>query len=142
MGTAANSVEKQAITPITTEYAGVAGDSWSRKASTYSHYRLIAATQCGLTTFTCRCERLSLPSRCSTSHRTILEGRSLPDSPVLKLPVWSSQLALNPTIPGVTSVYDKHGDEPELKEALQKWTDHLDQLRGAKSPLASRVSMT
>ena len=51
-------------------------------------------------------------------------------------------LALNHTIPGVTSVYDKHGYEPELKKALQKWADHLDQLRGEKSRLGSRASMT
>ncbi len=38
-------------------------------------------------------------------------------------------LALNHTIPGVTSVYDRHGYEKELRQWFEAWGKHVDSLR-------------
>lgn len=45
-------------------------------------------------------------------------------------------LALNHTIPGITSVYDRHGYEKEMRALLVKWATRVNRLAKQKDPLS------
>lgn len=71
-----------------------------------------------------------LPTTPHDLRRTFATGLAGPAVKARRIVI---SLALNHKVPGATSIYDQHRYLDELRDAVQKWGDHIDVLRGAST---------
>ena len=76
-----------------------------------------------------------LPATPHDFRRTFATGLARIGTPRLLI-----SLALNHTIPGVTSVYDRHGYEHELRQWFEAWGKHVASLEKMKSVKSAKAA--